>query len=287
MRRRLVVLSICLLFAIPAAAEKGNQQSSSVQFGIGISGGFWGVSQFKIQHIPLEFRQVPVHPDRNPADFPFNNDDPPSEIRTVNDDTVNLFPIGWDIAVTPQVLFRNKYLLRAGPQWSPPLYPLHPVAVPGTASASERNTREQNQMGTILRGTGTSLTYYAVEQRINYIPGALAQLEARKGAVFSFIAGMSMTSCRLVVERGYDRYNSLETLDRSSLATLYFYFPHAGIRLTNTDEGGRNWKGGLALLAGPVFIQGRAASTAPNFQFSTTRGFMVKIEVLFDYFHQH
>jgi len=99
------------------------------------------------------------------------------------------------------------------------------------------NTREVNQAGYEQRGVGTALVYYASKSRWSPLPGATFEVERQRSGVLSWFVGYHLTSYRLAIQQGYDRYNEFQTLDHKAFAKALMTSVIVGIRTTDQPEG--------------------------------------------------
>ncbi|MDP3954425.1 MAG: hypothetical protein Q8Q06_03340 [bacterium] len=119
-----------------------------------------------------------------------------------------------------------------------------------------------NQHGKPQRGTGASLVYYSIywdnpDSRSTVNP--FGEVELRLNKFLSVFSGYSSseTSARLILENGYDRWNSLEKYSTTDFATISTKTAHYfGVRIGITPYVG------FSVGSGPIISQ--TQSTFPS-----------------------
>lgn len=226
--------------------------------GLDFIGNVYSTGPFKVKNVPLNFRQVPVHPDKNPADYTWPCKGTACNTRTVDDSDLDPMLAGVDLGIAATYKIKRSYL-RIGAQWTFPLYPLR-ARDPQDGVGMRGSMREQNGIGTSGRGIGTSLTYYAAVARPDYIPGPVIEAAFPVSKCIFLKAGISANFWQLKIEKGYDRYNKLERLDTSPLVRVLNIYPNCGMAYVKDGHEYFN------LSAGPVMMRGFASSSAPEYK---------------------
>jgi hypothetical protein len=164
--------------------------------------------------IPEALRQVPGH----------SGDPWSGQVFTIPDDSLRAAGGLNAIRVAPDIGWKERIRLRAGAHWkglmgSPP--------DKGVSSS----TKEINQYDSPERGVGSSLVYYSVRERATLTPGPFAEIELRPLRYTWCVAGWSLGHYDYVTDRGWDRYDALESLDVRRLATVHFTHRYVGLRI--------------------------------------------------------
>jgi hypothetical protein len=259
-------VALWLFSASPIFAQTSERPT---RFAIDVPIKLVGSSRLDVTNVPVNFRQIPVHPDHYPDDFACNPMCAP--VRTVHDSTVNPVTPGMSIGLTLAIRAKNV-VFKAGPEWLVPLFPYSPGDPTNASTGLRGDTREENQFGNTARGFGASLTYYTAVVRPRLLPGIMGEMEKQVSRSVILGAGVSYSSYRLKIEQGYDRFNALQKFSVTPLATVYDFFPHLSFGIGSITDAR------FTVNAGPVFRKGYASNLAPGFQYSE-RGFMVRLGV--------
>ncbi len=231
-------------------------------------GNVYSTGPFKVKNVPLNFRQVPVHPDHNPPDYTWPCKGTACNTRTVDDSNLDPVLAGVDLGIAAAFNIKRSYV-RTGAQWTFPLYPLR-ARDPQDGVGRRGSMREQNGVGANNRGVGTSLTYYAAVARPDYIPGPVIEAAFPVSRHIFLKAGVSANFWQLKIEKGYDRYNKLEKLDTSPLARVLNIYPNCGMAYVKDGHEYFN------LSVGPIMMRGFANSSAPGYKMRSG-GVMAKL----------
>ena len=189
----------------------------------------------QVSQIPASLRQVPIHPDDAGA----------GALVLIPGSTVvpgTYVPLSSVIA--PELSY-GRLTLRAGGVFS------WAALAPRSNKGSIGSTQEQNYQGQ-GRTVGAALVYYSVLSRPSYVPGVLGELEVRIGHGLSVLLGYQASRQNVVLQQGWDRYDSLQQFKTIVLSQDLARQEYAGVRLSPGN--GRSWRPGVLLFAGPVQV---------------------------------
>lgn len=216
-------LVVLLLTGLPVLAQQSDKaKTKSVKFDLEVRGTIWGVPHYlpQISNVPAALRQIPGHKD----DFPSGG-----ATITVPDASINpqqFVSVGG--AAAPGITIREKVSLRFGVNWG---IPFSQSAHTGNTG----NTREVNLQGTSERGTGRSLVYYSAQFSAARHPGVFGEVETKVSNRYSVLLGYRADYYDLTIERGWDRFNKLQRLDRRHFASGQMHAPYVGFRIFETQ----------------------------------------------------
>lgn len=256
---RLMIIVIALFFVMVCngIAEQPTQKRLH---GWEIRGTFWSDVNHvdTIKNVPAGYRQVPGHPD-----------DPwRGKISTIPDSTLSpgaLVVTSNDFLL---LLRAGKGMVSIGPSWV--TSGLMPRAgwfgfMDDHYPPPVSNTKEVNQMGFVQRGVGTALVYYASKSRWNPVPGFTFEYDRRRDKVATWFIGCHLTNYRLDIQRGYDRYNSFETLDHKAFAVGLMPSAIFGVKIGDLENtGGISFFTGFGLPFFKLANQAKGASINPT-----------------------
>lgn len=160
----------------------------------------------KVSNVPLEIRNVPIHPS-----------DPWGRPGPIEDDEVKVGArSGMFLRYGPKLNLIGEHLsLKMGLE----------LEISGLfVEDPERNYT--NAVGTEQRGYGAALTYYSVHTKAGpdwnsvFIPKIFAGVETKLSDSFSIGAGYSIWREDLVAETGYDRYDKYDRLAGFNLVDM-------------------------------------------------------------------
>jgi hypothetical protein len=209
-----------------------------IRFGAGAGLLYWlfgGMTSGPVK-VPLPLRQVPGHPD----DF----DHPP--LITIPGETVQPSDTHYMMSYTiaPEIMIANRVAVRVGVEFD------SPVDGEGPRRDSTGNTQEVNLQGTTERGFGRSLVYYAVSIEHPVSPHMYYEVEAKVRGPLWLLIGRKNARENYIIERGYDRYNSLKPFDTQTFALVKSKITYGGIHLRFFDD--ENRISGNVLIFGGV-----------------------------------
>lgn len=247
------------LALVSFASDENTQTPKKTFFGLEVRANVLGALNYipLIRNIPLSIRQIPCHKDD--ACNPYWH---PNRIVTIPFDTLSPGTLNaFDLAIVPQITLKEKYRFKAGPSWMLPFYFTKLENYIGDQDELTRgDIREINLGGGTHRGTGASLVYYATRSRAILSPGMFAEFDVKIYGPLVLTTGFSFRKYRLDIEKGYDRYNSLEKLPQYQLSTNYSYSPYVGVKLEwveseSSPYAGKRYvgSGGFVVFAGPIF----------------------------------
>ena len=210
------------------------QTGSTVRFGFGGGVVLWHLNQMpegQLVSLPLALRQVPGHKDD------FSN--PP--LLTIPGNTVqpDTFTLMGSLSIAPEIMFANRVSIRGGMMFD--------FNFDGAIKNSRDNTQEVNLHGGTERGVGESLVYYAVLTQVKKFE-PYAEIEGKIYGPVWLLVGAKRLSWDYVDERGYDRYDSLETQSTTSLTTVESTPVYGGIDFRFFDDD--NLSASFLLLGG-------------------------------------
>ena len=144
----------------------------------------------------------------------------------------------------------------------------------GLTKSNQGATREINQSGSTSRGYGRSLVYINMFVKASYIPGFFGEASLNLTRNVAILGGVAYKNFNLMVENGYDRYDSLETNDTFKAARVKVprYYGGFGIEFPYREKKGI-FIGGVQFLAGkipdiPIKVGGMTVSVSKNWFFS-------------------
>jgi hypothetical protein len=131
------------------------------------------------------------------------------------------------------------------------------------------NFHEVNFYGTDERGEGESLVYYGIKIRPEAKPGFYGEMEFRLNQHLAILGGYSQYENRLVLDRGWDRYDSFQDYRQDQFGLLRVVHPYGGITLTygNLDPLV------VAITTGPAMYDYSLAAIAGQSNCSVNDGF--------------
>jgi hypothetical protein len=192
----------------------------------------------QVSQIPASLRTVPINPNDagagTPVLIPFGTVEPGSYAPASS-------------AIAPEISY-GRFTLRAGGVFS--WAAVAPRAIP-CSPCSTGSTQEENYQGQ-GRTVGAALVYYSVLSRPSHVPGVLGELELRASHGLSVLVGYQASLENVVLEQGWDRYDSLQQYKTIVLSQDLAQQVYAGFRLSRGI--GRSWRAGTFLLAGPARI---------------------------------
>lgn len=204
-------------------------------------------NQVEVSNIPLQFRQVPVHPNDGYLRLG-------GKIVTIPIDTIKpgLFCL-YSVAAAPQVS-SHRLTLRGGLNMTIPVMPF-------ATKDNGGSTREIHQYDTgTERGVGTSLVFYAITVSPKPKIGWLSEAEISLSKSVSLVAGYSTSGYDLRIQTGWDRYDALETYKTYKISSQELQKKYAGIRFRFRDSGGREESGSFLILGGVVSTNSRLSN---------------------------
>lgn len=225
-------------------------------------------NQVEVSNIPLQLRQVPVHPNDGYLRLG-------EKIVTIPADTIKpaLFCL-FSPSVSPQATFW-RLQFRGGINVTIPLAPF-------ARTANNGSTREIHQYNSgTSRGYGTSLVFYAVTVSPKPVLGWLGEAEFQVSENLSFLTGFSTSGYNLRIRTGWDRYDSLETYKIYKLSSSDLQKKYVGIRIKPDHP---ETEGSLLILGGltstsvyPV----QSSDSGTNLRFKST--YFVAIALAFTF----
>jgi hypothetical protein len=189
----------------------------------------------QVSQIPASLREVPINPNDAGAGTPIL-------IPAGTVEPGSYAPVS--SAIAPEVSY-GRLTLRAGGAFS------WAAVWPRANKGSTGSTQEQNYQGQ-GRTVGAALVYYAVLSRPSYVPGVFGELELRASHGVSVLVGYQVLRANVVLQQGWDRYDSLQQNQTIVLSHDRAQQEYAGLRWTWGV--GRSWAAGTFLLAGPAQI---------------------------------
>lgn len=238
-------------------------------------GGFISTTPVKsFTNIPAAYRTVPWHPD-----------DDYSGARTTTIPDYAIKPsrlMMWDYAFTTGVLIKERVTLRGGVGVG--FSGGDSVGGPGN---NDRFRSVNIYSDTFERGAGTSLVYYVIKHEDwgEKMPFFFPEAEVRLGPI-GVLGGWWTRNYHYIIERGYDRWNSLELLERLPLAQTRLHHPYVGLRLAywaqmEDDPGIAGVIGGLLFTAGPTIVRTRPDPLVQSVQLGNHTGWMFGLSMHF------
>jgi len=231
-----ILLAVLISFYLQLPAASAQAKGEALSAGIEFRYSFFGIPHPALSSIPASVRQVPGH----------QNDPWRNQVFTIPDDNIKPGGLAGGVVIAPELGFWQRIRIRAGINWAGVGWPTPPQR--GTTD----NTKEINQYGRPQRGIGTALVYYSVRHKPASMPAPMAELEVRPLRHFWVLAGFVKGRYSYVVERGWDRYDSLETLDVRGLSTVWYSHRYVGIRIEAPQEGRSTV--GLVAFGGPARV---------------------------------
>ena len=186
----------------------------------------WGfqVSWFQdaantVRDVPARLRQLPSHAGDS---WIYGRQ---TVVRTIPSDTIEPTPVSYlaSFYVAPEVSI-GRFRLRAGPTFAS-----RRAFDQGLVKANTGATRNVNQYGQPSRGSGTSLVYYNMFPEVTAVPGWFGEAGVAASRGVSLFGGIGHDTFRLVVETGYDRFDTLETYRREMAALVRIWRVHGGV----------------------------------------------------------
>ncbi len=227
--RSLASLILVFCFGTGAYAQTSSlKKDSKDNFGFGLDfrpidinvmPGYFG----KVENVPLELRQVVSNPDDT---WIYGSRRP---ILTIPGNSLKMGGAGgFNLTLSPELrIYRLR--LRIGPNYS--------LFFPNRSSGN--TVREVNQYGSSQRGTGNSLVYYKLEMSPTLKPGWTSEAEFQVYRGWSVATGYSVNYYKLQVDRGYDRYNSFDSLHSDDVSRNKLAKTYGGMGWRNNGNSGR------------------------------------------------
>jgi hypothetical protein len=152
-------------------------------------------------------------------------------------------------AIAPELAYR-RFTFRVGGAFS------WAAVAPRANEGSYGSTQEENYQGQ-GRTVGAALVYYAVLSRPSYVPGVFGELGLRASCGLSALVGYQASGQNVVLQQGWDRYDSLQAYNTIVLSQDLAQQVYAGVRWSR-----RNGRAGTFLLAGPARISKNPTASA-------------------------
>jgi len=230
--------------------------------------------------MPAPLRTVQWHPD---------DDFCKCHTTTIPYDSVNPGGVNssYDLTGTVGLVIRERIAFRGGLNYLKGY--LHETLNTNNAGRIREADISQN---TYIRGYGTSLVYYAVMNN-GWTRGIapFGEVELSVNDWLGIVAGGSSHGLAYEIQRGYDRYDAFQTLDRVPFVTMQVYQPYLGVHmgarfnLEANENRPNSTSFGAYLTAGPTFLQ--TLHFAPAAQGAATMGGLdgvsIRVGVYFNY----
>jgi hypothetical protein len=232
---------------VAAALLAPEQSHAQEDFPAAAFGVNWGVQAVSlpdvaglVENVPAQLRRVPSHP----GDTWIYGSRP--VVRTIPFDSIEPNPVSFltSLHFAAELTVR-RFRLRGGPAFA-----VFPRIDQGLVKANTGATREVNQWGEPYRGSATSLVYYNMYPETSAAPGWLIEGALSLNRHVSAFGGMGQDNVRLLVESGYDRFDSLETYGRQGAGVVHIRRVHGGLDVQLPIE--RFHSAGLRVSAGQI-----------------------------------
>lgn len=277
MKKQLTVTAVMMLGLVAFAYGEDKPApyvSDKVQLHLEIrwGGGFSTNPVKSFSNIPAYYRTVPWHPD---------DDSSRKRTTTIPDATINPGAfVNMNFVGSSGIMFKERLALRAG---------MGLMAANAGNSLSPGNTGHIRSVdigtNTFVRGYGTSLVYNAVKYKdlTSPKPYFIPEVEVRVGPA-GILLGAWQKPYEYVIERGYDRYNALQTLDQLPFASVTATHIYVGIRyayigVVDKDSEFRTMFGGMVFTVGPVKLRTHFAPNAMGTKIENGSGIMFQFSM--------
>lgn len=227
----------------------------------------------EFSNIPASYRTVPLHPD----DGGLRN-----LTATISDTTLNpARAVTMHYTGGVGLMFKERLALRANIGFNAMEYKNLKPGNGGSIRSIDISSKK------FERGPGTSLVYNSLQTKglASPKPFISPEVEIRVGPV-GFLAGFTQKKYEYIIQRGYDRYNSLNKLDDLPFANVTTQHFYGGIRLAyigalDNDPETRTTAIGFLFTVGPAVQKINFAPAAQGTQVQSGTGLMFNMSIAF------
>ena len=214
------IVAALFFFPRPCAAQVADEfPAAALALNWGFQMTWFPDAANTVQDVPARLRQLPSHAGDS---WIYGRQ---TVIRTIPSDTIEPTPVSYlaSFYVAPELSI-GRFRLRAGPTFAS-----RRAFDQGLVKANTGATRQVNQYGQPGRGSGTSLVYYNMFPEVTTVPGWFGEAGVTASRGVSLFGGIGHDTLRLVVETGYDRFDTLETYRREMAALVRIWRVHGGV----------------------------------------------------------
>ena len=136
------------------------------------------------------------------------------------------------------------------------------------------NFVEINLQGTRERGVGRSLVYMGTKVRPQWKPGFFTETELKLTRSLALVLGFKQYQHKLMINLGWDRYNSFESWKLERLGDIASQYPYAGLAFPF-----KQGRGALTVTVGPALFSGRLNQVAESSFLRTKNGIAFHISL--------